>query len=123
MKLLRKFIDKIADRITGIVDNSFSLEEKQKWIKQKKKLELSKKVEVFQQEFRRQIYTFISSALGFVAALFWRDALVDMLKEFIPSTEKWFPKLLVAIAISVLAVIGILLINEILMKKYRNGRV
>ena len=76
-------------------------------------------MEVFQQEFRRQIYTFISSALGFVAALFWRDALVEMLKEFIPSTEKWFPKLLVAIVISVLAVIGILLVNDLLMKKYK----
>jgi hypothetical protein len=123
MNLLKKAVNKIADKIVEAIDNSFSLEEKQKWIKQRKRLELSKKVEVFQQELRRQIYTFISSALGFVAALFWRDALVEMLKEFVPSTEQWLPKLLVAIVISVLAVVGILLINEVLMKRYRTKRV
>ena len=117
MKVFKNMVNKIVDKIVEAIENSFSLEEKQKWVNQKKKLELKMKLAIVQREFRRQLYTFISSALGFVAALFWRDALVQMLKEFVPYAEEWLPKLLIAIVVSILAIVGILLANEVLIKK------
>lgn len=117
MNPFKKFINKIADKIMIRIEESFTLEERQRWIKQKNNLELKMRWMIVEKEMRRQLYTFISSALGFVAALFWRDALVQILRDFLPYTEQWFPKLITAILISIFAIIGILLVNEVLMRK------
>jgi len=118
MEILKKIRKDIADRIVNRIEDSFSLEENQKWMEHKKKLELRMRLTIMQKELRRQLCIFISSALGFVAALFWRDALFQVLKEYLPSSQETLPKITIAIVVSVLAVVGILFVNEILMKRY-----
>jgi hypothetical protein len=116
----KRLADRLNNKIVCKIEDSFDLGEKEEWLKQKKSMELRNRLTIVQEELRKQMYTFISSALGFVAALFWRDALVQMLKEFLPYTQEWFPKLITAIIVSVLAVVGIMLINEALIKRKCN---
>ena len=49
--------------------------------------------------------TFISAGLGFVAALFWQNAIKDTISAFIPPSEGWQYELAVAILVTFLAVV------------------
>jgi len=67
-----------------------------------------------QKEVRKHIITAISAAFAFIIALFWRDAIqagMDSLLASIGLTgDAYIYKILVAIIVTILAVIGILLL-------------
>jgi hypothetical protein len=74
----------------------------------------------FHREFRRHLSTFITGAFAFVAALLWRDAISSFLeryKEFIQNTlpfEGWILQFFIAFAVSIVAVVAIVIISKIL---------
>ena len=75
----------------------------------------------FKREFKKHLATFITGAFSFVAALLWRDAIQSFLENyktsiqnFLPIKEIWFSKLVVAIAVTIVAVGAIIVISKIL---------
>ncbi|MFH8087029.1 MAG: DUF5654 family protein [Candidatus Aenigmatarchaeota archaeon] len=75
----------------------------------------------FQKEFRKHLSTFITGAFAFVAALLWRDAIQSFLdrykitiQELMPIKEIWFSQLFTAFAVSIVAVIAIIVISKLL---------
>lgn len=71
----------------------------------------------FQREFRKHLTTFITGAFAFVAALIWRDAIsksIESLKELIPQVRGWVFDYLIAIFITLIAVIAIIAISKLL---------
>ena len=75
----------------------------------------------FKKEFKKHLATFITGAFSFVAALLWRDAIQSFLENykttiqnFLPIKEIWFSKLVIAIAVTIVAVGAIILISKIL---------
>lgn len=75
----------------------------------------------FQKEFRKHLTTFITGAFAFVAALLWRDAIQSFLDQYkdaiqsvMPIKEVWFAQLFTAFAVSVIAVIAIIIISKLL---------
>jgi hypothetical protein len=76
--------------------------------------DLEKELTAFQKEFRKHLATFITGAFSFVAALFWRDAISEMIGTFIPPAEEWFFKLWIALGVTVISVLAIVVISKIL---------
>ena len=75
----------------------------------------------FQKEFRKHLSTFLTGAFAFVAALLWRDTIKSFLiyyeefiKKLMPIKEVWFTQLITAIAVTIVAVIGIIVISRVL---------
>lgn len=75
----------------------------------------------FQKEFRKQLATFITGAFAFVAALLWRDAIKsfvekyqNLIKEIMPLKEVWVIQFFTAFAVSIIAVIAIIVISKVL---------
>ncbi len=58
------------------------------------------------------VSTLIISAFGFVAALFWRDAIKEFINEFVPEGEGLLYSFGVAIAVTVLAVVVIFVLSR-----------
>lgn len=98
------------------------------WRLLKKRLEeievrkgLRSKFSAFQHEFRRQLSTFITGAFAFVAALLWRDAIKSFIEryrefivEWIPLRDEWFIQFYTAFAVTIIAVVAIVLISRYL---------
>ena len=75
----------------------------------------------FKREFKRHLATFITGGFSFGAALLWRDAIQSLLENyktavqnFLPIKEIWFSKLIIAIAVTIIAVGAIILVSKIL---------
>ncbi len=86
--------------------------------------EISGEIEYFHREFRKHLTNFITGALAFVAALLWRDAISTFIEIYQKSLEKilpfkgiWFTKFVMALFVSVIAVIGIVIMSRILKPK------
>jgi len=82
---------------------------------------LKSKFSSFQREFRRQLTVFITGAFAFVAALLWRDAIKSFLNKYqevivywVPIKEEWLLQTYTALAVSVVAVIAIVVISRYL---------
>lgn len=82
---------------------------------------IKKRLSSFQREFRRQLATFITGAFAFVAALLWRDAIRSFLDRYqnliyniIPIREFWIADFFIALAVSVVAVMAIMIISKVL---------
>ena len=76
---------------------------------------------VFQREFRKQLATFITGAFAFVAALLWRDAIKSFIKTYeeyivrlMPIKEGWLVEFATAFAVSILAIIAIIVLSKLL---------
>ena len=70
----------------------------------------------FKKEFNKHIITFITGAFAFVAALLWRDAIqksLGQIKDMIPNIGI-LADYLIALVITIIAVIAIVLISKIL---------
>ncbi len=88
----------------------------------KKELErLKKEIEYFHREFRKLMTNFITGALAFVAALLWRDAIKSLLESYresieqaIPFKQFWITQFVVAFAVSIVSVIGIIFLTRFL---------
>ena len=67
-----------------------------------------------QREIRKHIITAISAALAFIIALFWRDAIqtgiTEILQKFDVSTDTYIYKMMAAVIVTILCVVGIMLI-------------
>jgi len=63
-------------------------------------------------DIRGAMVAMIMSALGFVAALFWRDAIQAFINEFVPEGQGMFYSFMVAIIVTVVVVIAIFIINK-----------
>jgi len=75
----------------------------------------------FKREFKKHLTAFITGAFSFVAALLWRDAIQSILENYkntienvLPIKEIWFSKVVVAIAVTIIAVVAIILISKFL---------
>jgi hypothetical protein len=58
-------------------------------------------------DFEGTIVGLIISAFGFVAALFWKDAITELIDSFVPTGEGVTYKFIAAILVTVLAVVAI----------------
>ncbi len=54
----------------------------------------------------------IISAFGFVAALFWRDAIKDLINEFVPEGQGIIYSFIAAILVTIIAVIAIFVVKK-----------
>ena len=93
------------------------LKSRVKVVEKRIKLHLSS----FQREFRKHLSTFLTGSFAFVTALLWRDTIrsflsyyEELIKTLIPIKEIWFVQLIIAIAVTVVAVLSIVVISKIL---------
>jgi hypothetical protein len=84
-------------------------------------VELKDGLSSFHREFRKHLSTFITGAFAFVAALLWRDAiksLLDRYQEYLqslmPVKEVWVTQFFTAFAVSIIAVLAIIIISKLL---------
>ena len=54
---------------------------------------------------KTQVITMMTAAFGFVAALFWKDAIGSMIDSYIPQGETWPYMVLSAVIVTILVVI------------------
>ena len=92
-----------------------------KKISKKVKKKLGEELTIFKESFRKHLANFITGALAFVAALLWRDAISSFLiryKEIIeanlPFKEIWMTQFIIALAVTIIAVFGIILMSRLL---------
>jgi sterol desaturase/sphingolipid hydroxylase (fatty acid hydroxylase superfamily) len=89
--------------------------------KQRKEIiRLKQELKNLQRETKRQTATLITSALGFIAALFWREAIQAFLQQVlnIKAGEGWWiAQFFVAVFVTFLAVIALYLITKSLKVK------
>lgn len=67
----------------------------------------------FRSEFRKQLLTLVTAALGFTAALFWNTAIKDTVEHFIPQTETWYWEIAIAALVTVVSVFFIYAIAKL----------
>lgn len=70
---------------------------------------------VFKEEIsmvKVQTITLMTAAFGFVAALFWKDAISSMINTYIPQGETWPYMVFSALIVTVIAVIVIILVTK-----------
>ena len=58
-------------------------------------------------DFEGTVVGLIISAFGFVAALFWKDAITDLIDSFVPTGEGMTYKFVAAVLVTILAVVAI----------------
>ena len=59
----------------------------------------------FDIEFRNRMVTFVSTAFGVVAALFWQTAITDSIKSVIAVNGAWPYEILVALMVTLLPMV------------------
>ena len=69
--------------------------------------------EAFNFELSNRMVVFISTAFGVVAALFWQTAITDTIKAFIPVNGAWPYEIMVALLVTLLAVLVIFIMSSI----------
>jgi len=70
----------------------------------------------FGNELNDRMVTFLTTAFGVVAALFWQTAITDSIKAFIPTSGIWIYEIFVALAVTIIAVVGIFLVSKVIKK-------
>ena len=75
-----------------------------------------KKAAIFEQEVRKTTATAIAYAFSFVIALFWRDAIQDLITKLLEviglSSSGYIAKLLAAILVTIIGVLAIMKISK-----------
>ena len=74
----------------------------------------------FKSETKRTTLTLVTSAFGFVAALFWRDAIKSLLDQtfgVMPGEGYWGIQMLVAILVTIMAVVVTFSLSRTLREK------
>ena len=67
----------------------------------------------FRSEFNDRLITFLTTAFGVVAALFWQTAITDTIKSFIPVSGAWFYEMFVALIVTIIAVLAIFSVSKV----------
>ena len=68
----------------------------------------------FKSEIKTQFATLITGAFGFVAALVWKDAIMEWMRPIIESGDGAVPLTVVAIVVTIIAVIAIYATGKLL---------
>lgn len=68
--------------------------------------------EEFRREFKKQLITLVTAAFGFVAALFWQNAIKDMIAAFVPQANTWQYEIVAAVIVTLIAVAAIFLLSR-----------
>ncbi|HIH19748.1 TPA: hypothetical protein HA244_00595 [Candidatus Micrarchaeota archaeon] len=71
-----------------------------------------KDIENVRREFRNQIVVLITGAFAFTAALFWNTAIKNAITHFIPAAESWYWDMLIAVVVTIIAVIATYLVAK-----------
>lgn len=79
-------------------------------VKVEKVKEVAKEITV---EFQEKLTVLMTTALGVVAALFWQDAIKDMIHAFIPPSDAWQYEILAATIVTFFAVVALYLLSRI----------
>lgn len=64
-------------------------------------------------EFKNMMITLIVAAMGFVAGLFWRDAIMETINQLIPEGEGLIYKYIVAIIATIIIIILIFVLVKL----------
>ncbi len=83
------------------------------WRKMRRGLALKNSLSDFNKEFRRHMATFITGAFSFVAALLWRDAIIEFIKIFEIHSDIVYVKFITALIVSAVAIFVIIGISKI----------
>lgn len=88
---------------------------------QEKRELIKKHVSEFRKQFKNQMAIFITGAFSFVAALLWNNAITQMIARYqgrisslLPFKEQYVVSLIVALVISIFAVLAIIIITKLL---------
>jgi uncharacterized BrkB/YihY/UPF0761 family membrane protein len=76
---------------------------------------LKEQLKDFKRETKARMSTLITSAFGFVAALFWRDAIKALLDQTFgvnPGQGFWLIQMGIAVVVTIMAVIVIFLVSK-----------
>ena len=73
---------------------------------------VKKSVKKFRTEFKKSVITALVAAFGFLISLAWRDVIVEAVDK-ITALTPLHGKIITAIIITIIAVIGILIITKI----------
>ncbi len=68
-------------------------------------------------EFRKQLVILVTGAFAFTAALFWNNAIKDTITRFIPNANGWYWEIMVAVVVTVIAVIATYFISKMASSK------
>jgi len=86
-----------------------------------KKVSIHEDIDLFRREFKRRLFDFVTGAFAFVAALLWRDAINKLVQSYVETvktgiliTNPWIADFVVAFAVTVLAVVAIVLLSKTL---------
>ena len=71
----------------------------------------------FVEEVKKQTLTLVTAALGFVAALVWKDAITSWLKPLYENSEGAVGLTIAAVVVTFVAVILIIIVTKILKPK------
>ena len=72
-------------------------------------------------EIRKQTLTLMTAALGFVAALVWKDAITAWLKPFYEGAEGPMNLTLAALGVTMLVVVMVMILTKLLASKEAEG--
>ena len=85
---------------------------------EKQKIEiirLREQLKAFKKETKTRMTSLITSAFGFVAALFWRDAIQALLAQTFgvsPGEGFWLVQIVIALVVTIMAVIVIFFVSR-----------
>ncbi len=82
---------------------------------------VKKSVEKFRGEFKKSIITALVAAFGFLISLAWRDVIVEAVDK-ITALTPLHGKIISAIVITIISVIGILIITKVFSEKDENTK-
>lgn len=89
------------------------------WRKMREQMGMRSKLSSFQREFRKHLAVFVTGAFAMVAGLLWRDAITEFFDRYlvlfirsVPLGEDWVVNTLVAVLVSLAAVIAIMIISK-----------
>jgi ABC-type polysaccharide/polyol phosphate export permease len=78
----------------------------------------------FKKEFKKHSLTAILTAFGFLIALVWRDFITESLNKIVENfgitNQLAFYKLIIAVLITILAILGIMIISKLQAKEDEN---
>lgn len=82
-------------------------------------IKLRERLKAFRTHTKQQVATLVTSAFGFVAALFWRDAIKSFVEQTLqvsPGEGPWAVQLGVALIVTIVAIIAIVGVSKTLGK-------
>ena len=88
-----------------------------KKVSKEKILQMKKELKELKSETKKQIATLVTSAFGFAAALFWRDAIQALLSQTLgvkPGEGFWLVRIFIALVVTLVAVLITFLISKTL---------